>query len=336
MQWVGDNLVGTSAEILALIGRTSPQRLCEVASASDMPCFRPIECWPVPGGGGVVFSPGYSYVGAQALHIPCGQCIGCRLDKSREWSTRITHEASLWEDNCFVTLTYSDEHLPSDGSLSVLHTQKFVRTIRKRTGLQLRYFTVGEYGDARGRPHYHSILFGHAFRNDRVHWRNSAQGHPLYRSAFLEECWPYGHSEFGSVTAQSAGYCARYALKKINGKEAVDHYQRPHPLTGEIFTVIPEFARMSLKPGIGALWADQYRSDCFPSGYVIIDGEKRPVPRYYVDRAQLTDRELLRRLQTAKAARRKHAADNTPARLEAREELQRYRQSKLQREPEVS
>ena len=50
------------------------------------------------------------------LTLPCGNCIGCRLERSRQWAVRCMHEASLYEDNCFLTLTYSPEFLPSDGS----------------------------------------------------------------------------------------------------------------------------------------------------------------------------------------------------------------------------
>lgn len=269
------------------------------------------------------------------MNIACGQCMGCRLDKAREWATRVTHEASLHRSNAFVTLTYDDRFLPEDGSLSVRAIQLFQKRLRKSVAPQrLRFFSVGEYGDDTWRPHYHLIVFGHAFNADRFLWETSKGGDAYYRSPALEALWPYGHSRIGDVNPQSAAYVARYALKKITGKErAQDHYLRPHPVTGELHRVIPEFARMSTSPGIGAGWLDKFRGDCFPSGFVVIDGEKRPVPKYYVKRATLTEREQLKRLVAAKRTARAHAADNTPERLEAREALQHHKQRKLGREP---
>lgn len=337
MRWGVASLAVTSVGRRVIIPRTRHHPLCEVAYASDLEvaCLRPLTGWPMPGGG-VVFSPGFSYVGAKSMEIACGQCIGCRLDKSREWATRMTHEASCHDHNCFLTLTYSDEHLPEDGSLSVRATQLFLKRLRKALGptRPVRYFTVGEYGDLEGRPHYHSIIFGYGFQDDRQLWRKSPTGHPLYRSPLLEQLWPFGHSEIGSLTPESTAYVARYALKKLTGEAAKDPRanERPHPVTGQLFYTIPPFARMSLRPGLGAEWIDKFRSDAFPSGFVTIDGQKRPVPRYYVTRSQLTEREELGRLVKAKQAARAHAGDRTPERLEARERLQQYRQAKLVRD----
>lgn len=326
--------VVTSLETPARTARMSRRLQCVVVSASKVACFKPMQVWPLPGGG-VAFAPGLSYPGAKPMNIACGQCMGCRLDKAREWATRMTHEASLHCENSFVTLTYDDLHLPADGSLSVRATQLFMKRLRKALEpKRIRFFTTGEYGDTTWRPHYHAIIFGHDFSDDRFLWETGKTGMPYYRSPLLERLWPWGHSRIGQVNTQSAGYVARYALKKITGKErAADHYVRPHPLTGELFKVIPEFARMSTSPGIGAGWLDKYRSDCFPSGFVVIDGEKRPVPKYYVARASLSERESLKRLVAAKRNARAHAADNTPERLEQREALQQYRQAKLGREP---
>lgn len=329
----------TSGAALATIARTSPLLLCEVAfvcSATGAPgvaCFHPVDCWPLPGGG-MVFSPSKSFKGAVKQQIACGQCIGCRLDKAREWATRMSHEALQHEHNAFVTLTYSDDHLPADGSLSLRAGQLFLKRLRKEIApTPVRFFLVGEYGDHTWRPHYHIILFGYAFAGDRIHWRTSPNGHPLFRSPQLERLWPYGHSEIGSLTPESAAYCARYALKKVSQqRREAGHYYRPHPVTGEFFHVIPEYAVMSRRPGIGGAWLDKYRSDCFPSGFVVIDGQKRPVPKYYVKRASLSEKEALKRVLVAKRTARAHAADNTPERLEAREELQAYRQSKIVRE----
>jgi hypothetical protein len=62
-------------------------------------------------------------IALSGLKIPCGQCIGCRLEYSRQWAMRCHHEASLHIFNSFITLTYDPEHLPQDGSLK--HLKEF-------------------------------------------------------------------------------------------------------------------------------------------------------------------------------------------------------------------
>lgn len=260
------------------------------------------------------------------MFIPCGQCIGCRLERAQQWATRMHHEASLHEASSFVTLTYADHRLPSDGSVSVKELQDFFKRLRYRVPQRLRYYACGEYGDQRGRPHYHAIIFGCDF-DDKLPWRVSGSGYLLYRSRLLEEVWPFGHCEVGTVSHESAGYCARYCLKKVNGELAKAAYLRPHPVTGELHQVRPEFAVMSRRPGIGAGWYDRYKSDAFPSDFVIIDGGKRAVPRFY--KKKLDEDETLR-VNAARAMRAfKHADNNTPERLAVREELAHLRAGQL-------
>jgi len=62
------------------------------------------------------------------ISLPCGQCIGCRLERSRQWAMRCIHEAQLHQNNCFITLTYDDEHLPKDLSLDHRDFQLFFRS----------------------------------------------------------------------------------------------------------------------------------------------------------------------------------------------------------------
>jgi len=45
------------------------------------------------------------------ITLPCGQCISCKISRSREWALRCSHEASLFEQNCFLTLTIAPENL---------------------------------------------------------------------------------------------------------------------------------------------------------------------------------------------------------------------------------
>lgn len=131
-----------------------------------MMCYKPIDGWysrevNPSGKRSIVFDRNQAYDTGHQLQVPCGKCIGCRLERSRQWAIRCMHEASLYEDNCFITLTYNDDHLPSNGSLDKTHFQKFLKRLRKSIYPQkLRYYHCGEYGDEGGRPHYHAIIFG--------------------------------------------------------------------------------------------------------------------------------------------------------------------------------
>lgn len=295
-----------------------------------MPCFNPLQAWPNPKGGKVVWSPHQSFDGAQPLTIPCGQCIGCRMSRADEWATRLWHEAQTHETSAFLTLTFSDENLPPDGSIRVRDVQLFIKRLRKHLGHnRVRFFACGEYGGDGGRPHYHVITYGYDFP-DRTPWRQSTSGYLCYRSATLERLWPYGFAELGTVTRESLGYVARYVLKKVNGDKAKEHYLRPNPVTGELHQVQPEFITMSTRPGIGAEWYTRYATDAFPSDFVVVNGSKKPVPRYY--KKKLTWGENLKVTTKRQEKAKVHEANNTPDRLAVREEVQQRRVERLKRE----
>lgn len=189
------------------------------------------------------------------LEVPCGGCVGCRIDRAREWSIRLLHESKLHERSVFLTLTYDDLHLPKDGSLVKKHPQDFMKRLRRRharsnDGAKLRYYLCGEYGDTTYRPHYHMILFGCDFSDSRAHSKGS-NGDQIYTSKLLDEIWSHGQCYIGSVTADSCGYVSRYIMKKITGDRAEEHYRRVDPLTGEVFDLLPEYNDMSRRPGIG-------------------------------------------------------------------------------------
>lgn len=288
-----------------------------------------------------------SYAGARAFSIPCGQCMSCRLAKAQDWSTRVHHEAARHADNCFVTLTFSEEFLPSDGSVRVRHIQLFMKRLRKRLGhARVRYFACGEYGERGYRPHYHLILFGYC-PADLVPWRRSSSGFIVSRSAELETVWPYGHVEVGTVTTQSAGYVARYVTKKVTGDDAGDHYTRWHPVTGFPWSVCPEFLVMSRRPGIGDSWFAEFGDDAFPSDFLVIEGQRKPVPRFYKKRLDerhgpenageqeplLTPGKLVTLDRKERA--QKHTDEQTTRRLLTKRDSQLLRAARLQRELET-
>lgn len=205
------------------------------------------------------------------IELPCGQCIGCRLERSRQWAVRCVHEASLWSDNCFLTLTYDDVHLPAGGSLVKKDLQDFWKRLRKAIyPAKLRYFACGEYGSQFERPHYHACVFGWSPSDKKLYTIRC--GSRLYLSDIIAKCWPFGFHTIGDVSFDSAAYVARYVLKKINGDAADDHYCDREP----------EYVVMSRKPGIAKDWILNFYSDVYPHDYVVIrDNIKCRPPRYY-------------------------------------------------------
>lgn len=289
-----------------------------------MPCTCPLTAWPPPPDAPnrkLVWSPARSYAGAKPITVPCGRCDSCRLTRSRTWATRIVHEAQQHDASWFGTVTYAPEHLPADLSVSVREHQLFMKRMRERLG-DARFFMRGEYGETFGRPHYHYCWFGLELPDARP-WKQAPGGETLFRSAELEAAWGKGQVLVGAVTVQSAAYVAGYVNKKAMGEAGSDPYRRVNPETGETWCVAPEFVRMSRRPGIGASWFDRFKGDAFPSDFVVIDGQRRPVPRYYRDK--LSEAEALRLVAPRRAAARRKAADNTDARLMARHESARLR-----------
>ena len=253
--------------------------------------------------------------------VPCGQCIGCRIDRSKEWAVRCYHEASLHENNCFITLTYSDAFLPIDLSCDYSVFQLFMKRLRKKYKAGIRFFHCGEYGDDNGRPHYHALLFNHDF-SDRTLWSEN-NGKPCYRSAELEELWPYGFSTVQDVNFAAAAYCARYIMKKVNGHAAKDHYVWTDPVTGEVHERKPEYCQMSLKPGLGLTWYKAYRDDLWPDDFCVIEGKKYKIPKYYLLQLEKDEKCEHQRIKDERQrGLRKHSANNTKERLAVREKCE--------------
>lgn len=212
--------------------------------------------------------------------VPCGKCLGCRKQQKLEWGIRVMHEAQMHDHSFFLTLTYDGQRLPEHGTLVPEDFRLFIRRVRNHfSETEVSYFGCGEYGDERQRPHYHTVLFGPDFPDKYLH--DYRDGFPVWRSPTLEALWPAGLSELGSVTIKSAQYVAGYISKKFDYDENPNLYERVDPLSGELHDVLPEFARMSLKPAIGLRWLKKYWSDIYPRDYVVVEGRKYKPPRYY-------------------------------------------------------
>jgi hypothetical protein len=244
-----------------------------------MACFHPLQAYQCSDGS-IIFSERKGDV-VRSLSLPCGQCRGCRLERSRQWAVRCMHEASLHEQNCFITLTYDNDHCPSDRSLNYGDFQRFMKRFRKRfKDSTIRFYMAGEYGEKFERPHFHACIFGFNFP-DLTLWKRTPSGALIYRSKSLEDLWPFGYSSVGDVTFESAAYVARYVMKKRTGKCIGDHYETTDMETGEIKERVPEFNRMSLKPGIGFGFYKKFTSDIYPHDYVVINGRETRPPKFY-------------------------------------------------------
>lgn len=251
------------------------------------------------------------------MYVSCGQCIGCRLQSAREWAIRSVHEASLHEENCFVTLTYNDHNLPFDMGIHKRVVQKFLKRLRyHESPKKIRYLGCGEYGEDSQRPHYHFLLFGHDFKDKTPFGKN------LFISESLAYLWPFGFSTVGQVNYKTAAYVGRYVTKKLTGKVAEGHYVRG-PVdysTGEQIEVSKEWLMCSLKPAIGDLWFDKYKHEVFPDDFVVIDGKKMKPPRRYLKLLKRTHPEIVEKvLWNRRKHAEKHREDQTPERLAVRE-----------------
>lgn len=303
-----------------------------------MACYHPIQGYRAPGGQ-VAFAKRHGYSDLP-ITIPCGQCIGCRLEYSRQWAMRILHESSLYSENVFLTLTYRDEELPPHDSLELRHWQLFMKRLKKRLkGRKIRFYQCGEYGETTNRPHYHAILFNLDFE-DKVLLKVTENGDRLYTSKFLDETWSHGDCYIGSVTFESAAYCGRYVMKKLTGQRKSEYGSRQ-----------PEMATQSRRPGIGKPWLEKWKADVFPNDFIVINSKRVRVPKYYDQLMKspesywfeydehkvpvfkgdlkLTESEL----RTGKRIRgaKKHSDDQTPDRLAVREEIQQARLNRLSR-----
>ncbi|AXH73252.1 MAG: replication initiator protein [Microviridae sp.] len=267
--------------------------------------------------------------------LPCGRCIGCRMEKARQWGLRCLHEKKLWPHNQYVTLTYNDESLPPGGSVCLRDIQLFMKRLRKAKGSckenPLRFFLGAEYGDENKRPHYHALLFNCNFP-DKLFWTYNKRGEPLYTSRELSDLWGAGHCSLGEVTFDSAVYCAKYAMKKINITEhssdaARAEYDRRYVVYdefGEVFERSPEFAVMSRRPGIGSGYYDRFGSEVRTHDNVVVNGREVRPPRFYDSRSEQCDSErfaVVKAQRKAAAVKDSVKADNTPERLRVKEVL---------------
>jgi len=282
-----------------------------------MPCYHPITGYRAENGS-VVFSELRRHGSTTEITIACGQCVGCRLERSRIWAMRAVHEAKMYKRNCFITLTYNDENLPDRGRLRYLDYVLFMKRLRKKHGENIRFYMCGEYGDL-DRPHYHAIIFNHDW-DDKTYFKTSNSKEKIYTSEDLTKLWGLGHASTGDATFESAAYIARYCMQKINGERAEEHYKR-YDFLGE-YSLVPEFNEMSRKPGIGGDWLRFHMKDVYTNDKIIINGKETNVPKFYDKILKRLDPEKLRDFKEIREWNGyQQRADNTPERLAVKEQV---------------
>lgn len=205
----------------------------------------------------------------------CGNCLPCTITRRRVWSTRIMLESFLHEHNTFITLTYAEEKVPVDGSVSKRDVQLFLKRLRKRVAGRLseggvasnkiRYYMVGEYGETTGRPHYHGAMFGlPTCERLRTEHRVKSCCGPCET---VGAAWGLGGVDLGELNQLTAQYVAGYITKRIPLKER------------ELWQRQKEFALMSRRPeGIGASAMAKVRDALIVYDRCTIGGGRLDVP----------------------------------------------------------
>lgn len=300
-----------------------------------MPCYYPLiairTSTIVDGKRKIIFPKGsigsdeyLASIGAERLAIPCGQCLGCRLEYSRQWAIRCYFEAKQYEHNYFVTLTYDDAHLPiaphakvdkSTGevtdlkdvaTLSPRDLQLFLKRLRTNSKREfghegIRFFACGEYGPQTNRPHYHLILFNCPL--NCLQFEKRENGYMYYRSPFLEKTWGKGFVIVTDFSFATAGYVARYMLKKHKGLDR-DYYEQNG--------LYPEFTRCSRKPGIGREYYELNKDNIYQTDEVFLPQKDGPPlkckpPKYFDALFALENPEVM---EYTKSQRKETALNN--------------------------
>ncbi|QXP08433.1 MAG: replication initiator protein [Arizlama microvirus] len=306
-----------------------------------MPCYHPISAWQLLNVKTANGKPTLSFKNPFAkptknrvgIQVPCGLCIGCALEKSRQWAVRCVHESQMHDDSAFVTLTYDPKYLPSYGSLQKgkqSDQEYFLKNLRQAIlPSKIKFFMCGEYGDKNTRPHYHYLIFGYGFP-DRKFFQEK-NGVKLYTSELLSSKWPYGFSTCGNISMESAAYVARYCLKKVQAREDASEMDADN-FSGQI----PEYVNMSrggrTGKGLGYKWYTDYKSDVFPCDNVVVAGKMGKPPRYYDKQFELDNYNLYEKIKLDRKIKAiNNASDNTTARLLVKEICKKSQISQLKR-----
>lgn len=309
-----------------------------------MACFHPVWARLPPVG---AYDRRFKFLPARqgeeegtALQVACGQCLGCRLDWSRQWKLRGMLELQAQPhgaENWFVTATYSNEALPPDRSVCLRDVQLWLKRMRHE-GARFSYMIAAEYSPAPAvRPHYHGIFFD--LRLDRstfIPWGSGKNGEALFRAPGLEASWGRGFVVVGAVAPQSIGYVVDYSVKKVMGREADAEYGRTaiDEMTGALrhWKVLPPFFISSRRPSIGRRWFDRFWRDAFPSEKIVLDGVVYTPPDYFYSLLSKQDPamfELVCEARLDRALEFARSEESSPERLATKAESRELKAGRL-------
>ena len=241
------------------------------------------------------------------LQIPCGKCIGCRIDYSRSWADRLTYHSFTTDPSksWFLTLTYNDDALDkldmsSDygvASLCYDDMTRFIKALRnKYRDENIDYYYSGEYGDKSFRCHFHAILFNVPIK-DLEFWKLNHMGQPIYSSRFISDLWKNGFVAIEEFSWTNAAYVASYVEKKRDGRLAAEY---------DACGILPEKCRMSRRPGISYdfyqnHYEDIWKNDGMSVSRSVCSSGKLGIPRYFIKLAEKStdpySKELLKDFQ---------------------------------------
>ncbi len=225
------------------------------------------------------------------IDIPCGKCIGCRIDYSRDWALRCQLESMYHSRTMFLTLTYDDEHVPHSSYIDNITGEfkdiltlfpddftKFMKRLRinykRKYDKELRFYACGEYGSKTLRPHYHAIVFGLDL-DDLSLVKQSGTGADLFESEFVNKSWNKGYALLSESSFDACAYVARYVMKKRKGKDSVEY---------ETYNIEPEFVRMSRMPGIATNYYEEHKHDIYKYDEIILNDGKVFKPPVFFDK----------------------------------------------------
>lgn len=252
------------------------------------------------------YSPDAFYVFPGSVQIPCGKCVGCRLDYSRQWADRMMLELDHSKCAVFITLTYNEENIPFCAEEDFVglpvwydlykpHVSQFMKILRSRKEFEdreLRFFASGEYGRKTKRPHYHLIVFGLSLDDfpDRQIQKYNELGQEIFKSDFLESVWQYkGFCTVCAVSWNTFAYVSRYVLKKAYNEDLPTCWNSP------------EFSLMSRRPGIGAYYFQEHEFDpdlkC-----VYVSDKKIYYPNFLIKQFELTNPDLYSKMKSERSA----------------------------------
>lgn len=194
--------------------------------------------------------------------LDCGKCLHCRKKRAYELAARCVLHASMYKENCFLTLTYDEKKKGYHNVFNYSDVQKFKKRLRKAVSpKKIEVFNVHEYGK-NGKKHWHLIVFNHDFSDKDMF--TVSNGIPLYTSKKLSRLWPYGHCSIGDVSEASAMYQAQYMEKDFKNHN----------------TASPKKSH-SKHSGIGRPYFEKHYKQILMLGYIPFNGRKLPVPRYF-------------------------------------------------------